>query len=179
MSARRLTPLKAVKTKCVICDQDHAEITREQIISAEMRKPLAAKENDPFPDIPGNSTVNFGTRWHKGGVFISDEAAANCATPEELNRAEARAEAELLRHVKAGLRPPGQSAPPWAQELPQGPTPEEAPPESLGRPRKARKKETVPRRLTCEQRMERAASAARARKKRAALRAAERAALGS
>lgn len=150
--------------KC-ICGEHHDEITNEQIIAAELRKPLAAREQDPFPEISGNTTVNFGTDWHRGGVFLSDEAAARCATPADLNRAEVRAESETLRHVKAGLRSPGRPVPEWAKGTPPV---EQA---VVGRPRRTRKKETTPRRLTPEQRADRANNAARARAAKAAKRA--------
>jgi hypothetical protein len=151
-----------------ICGGDHDEVTREQIIAAEMRKPLQAREDDPFPELLGGRTVDCSTRWHKGGVLLSDHAAAACGTPEELNRWEARMEAELLRHVKAGLRPPGLAAPSWVQELPSAPEEAQKP---VGRPRKARKKETAKRALSAEQRIERAAHAARIRRKKATKRA--------
>ena len=97
-----------------ICGECHAEITPKQIIAAETRRPLVARESDPFPDLLGNCTVNFSTAWHRGGVLLSNEAAARCATPEEMNRAEAKVGAELLRHAKAGLRAPGSPVPEWA-----------------------------------------------------------------
>ncbi len=153
-----------------ICGMDHDEITPEQVIAAEMRGPLATRERDPFPDLPGNSTVNFSTPWSRGGVFLDDEAAARCSTPEELNRMETRLEGELLRHVKAGLRTAGLSVPGWANGMPV--VTEATPGRPVGRPRKTRKMETVLRRLTAAQRMERAANAARARAAKAAKRAA-------
>ena len=99
------------------CGHPHDEITHEQVVSAEFQKPNTIKERDPFPELPGNSTVDFSTRWYRSGVFIADEAAALCASPEELNRAEVKAEGELLRHVKAGLRAAGLQIPEWAQGL--------------------------------------------------------------
>ena len=97
------------------CGQVHDAITCEQIIAAEMRKPLMERARDPFPELPGNRTVDFGTRWHKGGVLLSDETAARCTAPEELNHEETRAENDLLCHVKAGLRSPERPIPPWAR----------------------------------------------------------------
>ena len=101
-----------------LCGECHDAVTREQIIAAEMRKPLQAREDDPFPELLGSRTLDCGTRWHRGGVLLSDEAAARCGSPGELNRAETRAEEALLRHVKGGLLSPGGMAPPWARELP-------------------------------------------------------------
>lgn len=97
------------------CGRDHDAITSEQVIAAELRKPRAAKEHDPFPDLPGSSTLGCATTWYRGAVFLTDEAAAKCATPEVMNRAEVRLESELLRHVKAGLRTAGLAIPEWAQ----------------------------------------------------------------
>ena len=159
------------KTSCR-CGQVHDAITREQVIAAEMRGPLEAREDDPFPQIPGNRTVDFSTRWHKGGVLLSDKAAALCTTPDELNREEAAAEGELVRHVKAGLRPSGAIIPSWAREIGTDPSPPEEPKDRGGRPRKTRKKETAPRNLTPEQRRARAASTAKARAGKAAKRTA-------
>jgi len=159
-----------------ICGQDHEAITPEQIVAAEMRAPLEARERDPFPELPGNSTVDFSTRWCKGGVFLSDEAAALCADPDELNRAEARAEAEVLCHVKAGMRTAGLQVPGWARGASSAGATSE-PKKRAGRPRKTRRKETAKRRLTVEQRLDRAANAAKARAKKAAKKAAERAEL--
>jgi hypothetical protein len=100
-----------------LCGQEHDEITHAQIVASEMRKPLADRENDPFPDLLGNRTVSFGTSWYQGGVLLTDAEAARCTTPEEMNRAEVRLDAELLRHVKAGLRNPGLPAPEWAKGI--------------------------------------------------------------
>jgi hypothetical protein len=154
-----------------LCGVEHDEITHEQIVAAEMRKPLDARESDPFPDLLGNRTVIFGTRWHKGGVFLSDEAAARCATPEELNREEVRLEAELLRHVKAGLRTAGLPAPEWANGMPPAPESEKR----AGRPCKVdgRKGRKLPKGMTAEQRLARSANAARARAQKAAQKTAE------
>ena len=149
------------KTSCR-CGQVHDAITREQVIAAEMRGPLKAKKDDPFPQLIGNRTVDFSTRWRKGGVLLSDKAAALCTTPDELNREEAAAEGELVRHVNAGLVPIAGLTPPWARDIRSAPVPDE-PKDRGGRPKKTRKKETAPRNLTPEQRRARAASTAKAR----------------
>lgn len=159
--------------KCT-CGQEHEEITSQQIIDAEMRGPLEARKEDPFPKILGNRTANFGTYWYRGGVLLSDEAAARCADPDELNRAEVRMEGELLRHVKAGLRPVGLPVPEWANGVPPAVPSVQEKKRSRGRPPKedGRKGRKLPkgltRKLTAEQRMERAKSAARARAAKAA-----------
>lgn len=154
------------------CGEEHEEITQEQIIDAEMRKPLRAREHDPFPHILGNRTVDFSSGWRSAGVLLSDKAAALCTTPDELNREEVAAEGELLRHIKAGLVPVGGRTPPWAREIRSTPPPVEKPKNRGGRPKKTRKKETAPRNLTPEQRLARADNAAKARAAKAARRAA-------
>jgi len=155
-----------------ICGERHDEITPEQIVAAEIRKPLAVKENDPFPDLIGNSTVDFGTAWHRGGVFLSGEAAANCATPAELNRAEVDAEGALLCHVKAGHRTPGLAAPEWARG---NPPKEEQAPKAASRPKKVdgRKGRKISKPATVEQRAARRESMAKLNWEKAAKRAKE------
>lgn len=125
------------KTSCR-CGQVHDATTREQVIAAEMRGPLKAKKDDPFPQLIGNRTVDFSTRWRKGGVLLSDKAAALCTTPDELNREEAAAEGELVRHVKAGLVPIAGLTPSWARDIRSAPVPDE-PKDRGGRPKNAKR----------------------------------------
>lgn len=162
-----------------ICGQDHDAITREQIVAAEMRKPLAVRERDPFPDLPGNSTVNFSTSWHRSGALLCDEAAACCTSPEELNRLEVRLESGLLRHVKAGLRTAGLPAPEWATGMSSVTPTTQEPGKGRGRPRKTdgRRGRKLTKGLTADQKLARAKNAAKARATKAAKKAAERAEL--